>query len=141
MKENHPSYYDVGCREVSKENRKVTEYYYYNYYKLDLKYRGLNVKYIIMFLVKNKMKANGKQKKYNGIRKYKDAILWGSSVLNEPLPVSFHQEMEEYLAGYKREVVKVKKEGNTDKTASDQISFELYRLFLRWSVEESNILM
>ena len=87
------------------------------------------------------MKANGKQKQYDDIRKYKDAILWGSSVLNEPLPVSFHQEIESYLAGYKREVVKVKKLGNTDQTASDPISFELYRLFLRWSVEESNIFM
>ena len=61
--------------------------------------------------------------------------------MNEPLPVSFHREIEDYLAGYKREVVKVKKLGNTDETASDPISFELYRLFLRWSVEESNIFM
>ena len=57
-------------------------------------------------------------------------IPWDSSVLVEPLPVSFHIEIEVFLKGYKREVAKAKKEGNVDKSSSDPIPIELLYLIL-----------
>ena len=54
FEKEHPAYYEVGCRIVSDEDLNNSGLYYYGKYKRDLVYRGLNVKYIIHFLVKSK---------------------------------------------------------------------------------------
>ena len=62
-------------------------------------------------------------------------------MVGEPLPVTFHKEMEVFLKGYKREVAKAKKEGKVDESSSDPIPIELLCLILTWSLEEGNIFM
>ena len=54
LEKEHPGYYMVGCRVVSDEDLNNSALYYYGRYKHDLVYRGMNVKYIIRFLLKNK---------------------------------------------------------------------------------------
>ena len=57
---NNPEHGEVGVVDVSDEERKDPSLHFYNYYKKDLVYRGLNVKCVLEYLAKNKKKSNGK---------------------------------------------------------------------------------
>ena len=61
LQKEHPGYYLVGCRVVLDEDIN-SGLYYYGKYKHDLVYRGMNVKYIIHFLIRSKFLKNGQQK-------------------------------------------------------------------------------
>jgi hypothetical protein len=139
--EHCPEYYPVGTRDVTAVDLHAVGKYFYGKYKKDLVYQGLNVKYVIKFLMCTKRKANGHFLSFVDIRKYKDAILWASSMAEERLPTNFYEEMEKYLKGYKKELVKAKKDGNLDESSADPISFALYYLLLKWSIESNNVFL
>jgi hypothetical protein len=139
--ENCPEYYPVGTRDVSPEDLFDVGKFFYGRYNKDLVYQGLNVKYVLKFLMSTKKKENGKFLSFTDIRKYKDAILWGASMSEERLPTTFYEDIERYLKGYKKELVKARKDGNLDERAADPISFALYYLLLTWSVESNNIFL
>ena len=86
-----------------------------------------------------KKKENGHVLSFTDIRKYKDAILWAARMAEERLPTTFYEEIEKFLEGYKKELVKAQRDGNTDERAADPISFALYYLLLTWSVQSNNI--
>lgn len=140
-KTEHPEYYEVGVIEVSDADLRDPTKFFFNHYKQDLVYGGLNVKFVLDFLARNKYKSNGKMKHHNDIRKYKDAILWGASVRKQPLPTSFYAEMEVFLKGYMKETAKAKKDGNLDESSADPITIPLYLLLLQWSIEAGNVLL
>jgi hypothetical protein len=139
--EHCPDYYPIGTRDVSAHDLQDVGKFFYGRYMKDLVYQGLNVKYVIKFLMCTKIKENGNFLSFTDIRKYKDAILWAASMAKERLPTTFYEEIEKYLKGYKKELVKARKEGNTDERAADPISFALYYLLLTWSVESNNIFL
>ena len=116
-KENHPEYYEIAHVKVDINDLIHPTKYYYNYYKSDVVYLGFNVKYLIDFLLHEKVRSDGKILSYDNIRKCKDAILWGSRVRNTKLPLDFYTEMDTFLAACKREVAKGKKEGLTSENA------------------------
>ena len=60
--------------------------YYYGRYKYDLVYSGLNVNYLLHYMMSNSKKASGKVKSKDDMRKYKDAVMWGAQVAGERLP-------------------------------------------------------
>ena len=101
-KNNHPQYYLIGVRKVSQEELTKPSLYFYNKYCEDIIYSGLNYKFVLEFLSKTKVKNDGNIKSFEDIRKYKDAILWGSIVRGERLPIEFHEEIEKFLADYKK---------------------------------------
>ena len=82
---------------------------FYNNYKVDLVYTGLNVKNVKAFLLKKEQKGNGNIMSFDTIRKYKDAILWGSQVVKEALPASFYDDIDTYLKPYKKRQLKQEK--------------------------------
>ena len=88
-KENCPEYYAVGVIQVSNSDLKNPTKFYFNRYKEDLVYTGLNVLMIKRYLMSTMKKANGKVKSLQDVRKYKDAILWGAKVAGQRLPTSF----------------------------------------------------
>jgi hypothetical protein len=95
------------------------------------------VKYFIKFLMAMKKKENGNFLSFTDLRKYKDVILWSASMAEERLPTTFYEEIEKLLKGYKKELVKARRDGNTDERVADPISFALYHLLLTWSAETS----
>ena len=77
---------------------------------------------------------------YN-LRKYKDAILWGSSEAKQPLPSSFYNEIDKFLKKIKKETKKAAKDGLLDEHESDPISWTLFNFILQWALEKGSILI
>jgi hypothetical protein len=86
-----------------------------------------------------KKKENGNFLSFTDLRKYKNVILWAASMAEERLPTTFYEEIENFLKGYKKELVKARRDSNTDERAADPISFALYHRLLTWSVKSNNI--
>ena len=68
----------------------------------DIVYSGLNIRFVKAFFAHSNIKANGKMCSNSNLRKYKDAILWGSSEANQPLPYSFYNDIDNFLNSSKR---------------------------------------
>ena len=54
--------------------------FYYKRYKYDFVYSGMNVKYLLLYMMSNNKKTTGKVKSNQDMRKYKDAVLWGARI-------------------------------------------------------------
>jgi hypothetical protein len=131
-----------GVVDVSDDDQKdKTKYFFDGRYKKDLKYEGMNVKFLMYFMTKIKWKAGNKLKSIEDLRKYKDAVMWGAQTAGGYLPSKFYTEFENFLKGYKKEFTKAKKRGETDDTTCDPIPFSLYKLVLQWALEKNNVLV
>jgi hypothetical protein len=138
--DNYPEYYGVGVRPVTDEDRQLPGRFYHNNTH-DLVYSGLNVQMVKAFLASKTTKENGKTSSHVNIRKYNDAILHGSKEVREELPREYYTEMEQFLAAFKKETAKAKKDGMLDEHEADPIPYALYRLILEWSLGSKNILV
>ena len=78
---------------------------------------------------------------YSHIRKYHDAILFGSKRAKVALPEIYELEMVSYLDSAKKEKTGAKKKGKLEEKEADAISFELYRLLNKLAVESGNIFL
>ena len=137
---NLPDYATLGVRNVPIEDQtNITLYYFNGSFKKDIVYSGLNVKMFLKFLIQKKDIGDGKIISFNDIRKYKDAVIWGSKVVKTPLPTTFYQEAEAYLKGYKKLVVKKQKEGMIAEEEADPITHTLFKLLLNWAIKSNNI--
>ena len=93
---NYNKYFTIGTRELTEEElHDPSKYWYKN--KHDLVHKGVNIKVLKAFLSTKAVKENGKILCYSTIRKYFDAILYGSKESKEPLPPLFYTEMGVYL--------------------------------------------
>ena len=138
-KENDPTYYAVGVCKVSEADLADATKYHFGKTE-DIVYEGLNESFVLHFLVCNKHKDDGsKLKSLQDLRKYKDAIMWGSKMAGVLLPVKFFEMFDQFLGGYKKEFNKEKKKGNVDQTDADPISISLYRLLLKYAIDSNNI--
>ena len=140
LEEKYPEYYKVGV-QVLTEEEKVSIDQHWNRNDRDLVYSGLNVKFIKAFLAHAKTKKNGKICLNSNIRKYKDAILWGSSQAKSPLPSSFYDEIDRFLKSFKKETKKAAKDGLLDEKEADPISWTLFKLILKWAIEAGSLLI
>jgi hypothetical protein len=138
-KESCPQYYNVGVREVGTDECNDMKKFYFGRYRTDLVYAGMNVDYVLHFLMQNVTKADGKLKSFQDIRKYRDAILWGSKVAEQRMPQTFFEQTDIYLEAYKKKFVSEKKLGNVDEYATDPIPMPVYQLLLKWSIETNNV--
>ena len=82
-------YHKIGVVAVSPNDMKDPTKYYYNKFDEDIRCTGLNPNMVKKFLSHTKSKGNGNIKSYGDIRKYKDAIVWGSKMAEQPLPPQF----------------------------------------------------
>jgi hypothetical protein len=89
--------------------------------------------------MQNDTKKDGKLKSFQDIRKYRDAILWGSKVADERMPQTFYEKTDIYLMAYKKKFIFEKKNGNVDEYATDPIPMPVYELLLKWSIETNNV--
>jgi hypothetical protein len=139
-KTHYPNYYEVGVRALSEaECADQTKHFYTNTH--DIIYTGLNVQFVLAFLSDVKEKENGKIAGFSHIRKFHDAIIYGSSSANQPLPPLYYIEIDKFLAAFKKETAQARKLGNTDEKEADPIPWSLYQLICGWAVSEGNILV
>ena len=137
---HYPDYYVVGVRTLTDGDIDNLDQHW-NKNDRDLIYRGLNVKFIKAFMAHAKKKKNGKICSNSNIRKYKDAILWGSKQASSPLPSSFYDELEKFLKAFKKETKVAAKEGMLDEREADPISWTLFKLILKWAIESGCMLI
>ena len=93
----YPEYSITGIIELSDDQQKDKDKYYNN--KYDLIYYGLDVSIIKAFMSAKKIKRNKTTEdgrlihySYSHIRKYKDAILYGSARCRQSLPGEYEFE-------------------------------------------------
>ena len=136
-------YFQIGVIDVPPSDLSDDTKYYFQKHKKDLVYSGLNVKFVLHFLMSNKHKKDDpkKLKSIEDMRKYKDAIMWGAKVVGQRLPTVFYEEMDKFNAAYKKEIARAKKEGKVDETSADPIPFALYERILQWALESNNMLV
>jgi hypothetical protein len=91
------------------------------------------------FLANKKQKANGKTSSHVRLRKYHNAILWGSQQAKQIRPRAYYDEIEKFLTLYRKETVDAKKEGKLDDQEADPISWSLFKLILSWALDTSNV--
>ena len=129
--------------KVSEADQKDHSLYYFDgKYKVDLKYSGINIVMVLLFLINNKtytQKGSMYHKSWDEMRKYRDAILWGAKTVGELLPPQFFQGIESFLDSYKKEFVKAKKVRNIEENAADPIPFAIFILILDWALEFNKI--
>eukprot|EP00978_Attheya_sp_CCMP212_P002126 scaffold4367_cov59-Attheya_sp.AAC.1 len=73
------------------------------------------------------------------LRKFHDAIMWGSKTSGNPLPPSYYDGMVAFLNNYKKETIDAKRCGKLDEEECDPIPLSLFRLILTWIGEDSVI--
>lgn len=135
LQEKYPDYCDAGGVVVVLDTSNV--FHHKNTY--DLKYEGMNVEFVKVFLGQKKNKANGKLQSFNNIRKYRDAILWGAECAKERLPTNFHEEIEKWLNSYRKETRIGARDGRLDESEADPVPFTMFRHWLEWSLEANNL--
>ena len=70
----------------------------------DLKYAGLDLRYILAFLAELKnSKPGGKYYGVSHMSKFYNAIKWGSILADQCLSTNFYSKLDTFLAAYKRE--------------------------------------
>jgi hypothetical protein len=136
---NYKEYYNVGVRKLSEAERVNLDgesFHWKNTH--DLIYTGINVQMVKAFLAHKKQKANGNTSSHVQLRKYHDAILWGSQQAKQLLPRGYYDAIEKFLTSYRKETVDAKKEGKLDEQEADPITWSLFKLILSWAVDTSN---
>ena len=140
----YPQEYQEGTRRLDEEEKADTLAFHYNNDR-DLIYRGFNVEVFKAFLVSLKIKRTHPETGAatlmgpDELRKYKDAILWGSKRAYEYLPTNFYREMDTFLKSYRKETTKAKKDSRLDEGDADPINGTLFRLICDWALQEGNI--
>jgi hypothetical protein len=135
---NYKDYYDVGVQILLEEDHVSLDLFHYKNTH-DLIYTGINVQMVKAFLAHKKQKANGNTSSQVQLRKYHDAILWGSQQAKQVLPRAYYDDIEKFLTSYRKETVDAKKEGKLDEQEADPISWSLFKLILSWALDTSNI--
>jgi len=127
---------------VSEEELTNPTLLFFNRYKFDLIYSGLNVEFVLHFLLslkEKKSKDHGKLWYWGDMQKCKDAIMWGALVRNEQLPTKFYEGFDRLLAGYKKEFAQARKKRMAEEISADPIPVNLYKHVLQWSLEENHV--
>ena len=142
--------YPTYCSEVVKEltEKEQADKSRYHTSTHDFIYQSLNVDVTKAFLSHKKIKPNkftadGKPIHYSfsHIRKYHDAILFGSLRAKVALPEIYELEMVGYLDSAKKEKTGARKKGQLEEKEADAISFELYRLLCKFAIQSGNIFL
>jgi len=134
----HPEYYGLGTYDITPEEKRNPDRFWHKNER-DIKYDVINIRFVLAFLAEKKKLEGGKICSYTTIRKYNDAILWGSHQAGEVLPLSYIDGMNAFLKGYKKETVRAKMDGNLNEEEADAIPFDLFLHILNWALGANNV--
>ena len=138
LEKEFPHYSAIGVKKLTARQRNDRDQFHHKNDR-DLVYKGLNVKFIKAFLTTRKYKSNGQMCCPDHIRKYKDAIVWGSKEAKQPLQTEFYIEMKKFLSSHVKETKKGKAQGLLDEREADPFSWALYEKVLKWAIQEKNL--
>ncbi|KAL7553258.1 hypothetical protein ACHAWF_016513 [Thalassiosira exigua] len=118
-RDSYPDYFQHGTRELNEEEKNDPVKFHFKNDR-DIVYSGLNVGMVKSFLSvkkKKKVEADGTVilASSSDIKKYDDAIKWGSQMAGQPLPSSYYSEMGAFIQGYNREYRDAQMDGRTTK--------------------------
>ncbi|KAL7523497.1 hypothetical protein ACHAWF_002320 [Thalassiosira exigua] len=141
--ENYPDYFESGTRVLTEEEKNDTVKFHHKNNR-DIIYSGLNVTLVKSFVSVKKTKRINQDGKpvmssVSDIKKYDDAIKWGSQRAGQPLPSSYYRDMEMFITAYKKEFKAAQKDGRTDEQEADPITATLFCLICKWAVNAGNI--
>ncbi len=133
---NYPDVYNNLCIPLTDEQKSETIIYYKGTH--EFKYDQLESIYIEAFISNNqkKLKRNGEEimnngqpvyKSYTHLRKYSDAIKFGSERSNIPLSRQYLHNMKVYLDNLKKENIEKKSLGQVDEREADPITTPFFR--------------
>mmetsp|Transcript_12435 Transcript_12435/g.19148 ORF Transcript_12435/g.19148 Transcript_12435/m.19148 type:complete len:163 (+) Transcript_12435:243-731(+) len=131
LENEYPDYYESDTRPLTEEEMNDRALIHHKN-KRDLVYAGLNIQVIKAYFAQRKKKAGGKTCSHVNLRKYFDAITFGSVKAKHPLPKSFYDELNTFLDSFKVETKEAKKLGQLDQKESDPITYPLFRVILLW---------
>ncbi|KAL7538044.1 hypothetical protein ACHAXR_008244 [Thalassiosira sp. AJA248-18] len=139
----YPDYFEEGTRVLSDDEKNDTIKFHHRNDR-DIIYSGLNVdlfKAFLSFKKKKKVSASGvvTLSSVSDIKKYDDAIKWGSLRAGQPLPSDYYREVDTFILAYRKEYKIAKKEGRTDEQEADPICCSLFRCICQWAVNEGNV--
>eukprot|EP00978_Attheya_sp_CCMP212_P047718 scaffold424288_cov79-Attheya_sp.AAC.1 len=75
---------------------------------VDIVYTGINVRFVQAFLADAKNKDGYTIVSHEQLRKFHDAIMWGSKTSGNPLLPSYYDGMVAFLNNYKKETIDAK---------------------------------
>ena len=139
-KEKYPEYHRNGVRDLSQAEMQDPDLYHWKN-TMDIVYTGINVQFVQAFLAESKNKNGAKIVSHEQLRKFHDAIMWGSKTCGEALPPCYYDGMVAFLNNYKKETIDAKRCGNLDEEECDPIPWSLFRLILSWCVSSCNIFL
>jgi hypothetical protein len=138
--EKYPEYYANGVRDLSQAEMQNPDFFYWKN-TIDIVYTGINVRFVQAFLADAKNKDGNKIVSHEQLRKFHDAIMWGSKTSGNPLPPSYYDGMVAFLNNYKKETIDAKRCGRLDEEECDPIPWSLFRIILTWCVSSCNIFL
>eukprot|EP00978_Attheya_sp_CCMP212_P034979 scaffold149828_cov60-Attheya_sp.AAC.4 len=90
LSEEYPDYFAIGVRMLTAEDLKNPDMFYH------------------------KNKGEDKIVSHEHLRKYHDAIMYGSKESKEPLPSAYYDGMNRFLGNYRKETIDAKRCGKMD---------------------------
>ena len=143
LRDTYPGMYERSVRSLTEEERLDPKA---NHHKnmYDLVYTGFNPSFFCAFLTHKSIRstsADGKNiiASHAHLRKYDDAVKWGSSVSGQALPRTYYEKVDAFLKAYRKQFAAAKKEGQVDEKEADAISSSLFRLICQWAIDDGNV--
>ena len=144
--EKYPAYFEVGTRLLS-ESEKQDRAAFHHTNDRDIIYQGIDVTLVKAFLVVKKKKRQRDDgtvifTSVSDLKKYDDAIKWGSARAGQPpLPSSYYRQMEAFIQAYKKEHKSAQKERRIDEQEADPITASLFCHICSWAVAAGNVFL
>ena len=86
-----------------------------------------------------KTSPGGNHRSADDMRKHRDAMMWGAKTAKQHTPPDFHELIERFHKGHKREHADARKKGDTLDAAADPILMALCEKLLQWALDENNV--
>jgi len=134
-----------GIREFTDVERSDPTKYCFAH-KKDLNYGGFNASVFMAFLAETRVKNVSEVdptkhilKSVGDVRKYGDAIQWGTEMAGERLLQTYYEQVDKWKRAYKKEHASAKADGRTEENDAEPISSILFTMMCTWAVQEGNI--
>jgi hypothetical protein len=130
IREHYPTFFESMCRPLTDAEKAEGDTYYQATH--DFVYERLDPTLIQGFISCRKVKYVDEDGaniiySYDHLRRYKDAVIYGSKRAKKPLSSNFHLSIKDFLDTLKKENQQFKKKGQVDETESDPICAPLYK--------------
>lgn len=130
IRTHYPTSFETMCRPLTEAEMAQEDTYYQATH--DFVYERLDPTLIEAYISSRKIKYTNANNQtiiysFDHLRRYKDAVIYGSKRAKKQLSSAFHISIKEFLDTLKKENQQFKKKGQVDETESDPICAPLYK--------------